>query len=210
MTEQGTWWDGGQISQTLDAVLSKGQCMPEKNRFPAVLVPDTAHTLRADGFDASEDGTGRGTPLVPVAIRTAQTSSNGWGINEEGTAYTLDQTQGQAVATQNPVAWSIMPQNSGKDYKAREVEVLQPIMASGQTHGNQGGDVIQSAMRVRRLTVEECEALQGFPRGHTNVPFKGKPAADGPRYKSIGNSMAVPIISWLGRRLIAVDKDEGK
>jgi DNA (cytosine-5)-methyltransferase 1 len=51
-------------------VLQKGQMMPEKNRFPAVLVPETAHSLRADGFDASEDGTGRGTPIVPVAYRT--------------------------------------------------------------------------------------------------------------------------------------------
>src|SRR4051812_36946861 len=56
---------GGQVSQTLDAVLSKGQAMPEKNRFPAVLQPVT-HSLHADGFDASEDGTGRGTPLLPA------------------------------------------------------------------------------------------------------------------------------------------------
>jgi DNA (cytosine-5)-methyltransferase 1 len=54
------------------------------------------HSLTADGADASEDGTGRGTPII--AVRTAQTSSNGWGVNEEETAYTLDGTQGQAVA----------------------------------------------------------------------------------------------------------------
>lgn len=55
-----------------------------------------AHALTADGFDASEDGTGRGTPLV--SIRTAQTSSNGWGIDESDTAYTLDSANGQAIA----------------------------------------------------------------------------------------------------------------
>jgi DNA (cytosine-5)-methyltransferase 1 len=66
------------------------------------LIPVT-HSLRADGFDASEDGTGRGTPIVPVT-------------------------------------YSIMPQNSGKDYKARVVDVAQPLMASGPVGGDQGGD----------------------------------------------------------------------
>ncbi|WP_052757292.1 DNA cytosine methyltransferase [Sphingobium chungbukense] len=64
-----------------------------------------AHTLRAEGFDASEDGTGRGTPIVPVPF-------------------------------------SIMPMNSGKDYKARAVDVAQPLMAGGPVGGNQGGDYI--------------------------------------------------------------------
>jgi DNA (cytosine-5)-methyltransferase 1 len=55
---------------------------------------------------------------------------------------------------------------------------------------------------VRRLTPTECERLQGFPDGHTNVPHRGKPAADGPRYKAIGNSKAVPCIQWIGARLL--------
>ena len=55
---------------------------------------------------------------------------------------------------------------------------------------------------VRRLTPVECERLQGFPDGHTNVPHNGKPAADGPRYKAIGNSKAVLCIQWIGARLI--------
>jgi DNA (cytosine-5)-methyltransferase 1 len=55
---------------------------------------------------------------------------------------------------------------------------------------------------VRRLTVEECEFLMGFPRGYTNVVHRGKPAADGPRYKAIGNSMAVPVMRWIGKRIM--------
>ena len=58
-----------------------------------------------------------------------------------------------------------------------------------------------SPCQVRRLTVEECEFLQGFPRGFTAVPYRGKPAADGPRYKALGNSMAVPVIGWICRRI---------
>lgn len=64
-------------------------------------------------------------------------------------------------------------------------------------------------MLVRRLTPLECERLQGFPDGHTLISWKGKPAEecpDGPRYKAIGNSMAVPVMRWIGRRIAAVDE----
>lgn len=94
-----------------------------------------------------------------------------------------------------------MPQNSGKDYKARSVDVAQPIMAGGPVGGNQGGDYIQQAMQVRRLTPRECERLQGFPDDYTLITVRGKPAADGPRYKALGNSMAVPVMHWIGRRI---------
>lgn len=63
-------------------------------------------------------------------------------------------------------------------------------------------------MLVRRLTPLECERLQGFPDGHTLIRWKGKPAEecpDGPRYKAIGNSMAVPVMRWIGRRIATVD-----
>ena len=59
----------------------------------------------------------------------------------------------------------------------------------------------QSSMQVRRLTPLECEFLQGFPPQHTNVTFRKKPAADGPRYRALGNSMAVPCMWWLGNRI---------
>lgn len=65
-------------------------------------------------------------------------------------------------------------------------------------------------MLVRRLTPLECERLQGFPDGHTLIGWKGKPAEecpDGPRYKAIGNSMAVPVMRWIGKRIAAADKN---
>jgi DNA (cytosine-5)-methyltransferase 1 len=64
--------------------------------------------------------------------------------------------------------------------------------------------VLQSA--VRRLTPVECERLQGFPDNYTAIPWRGKPAdqcPDGPRYKALGNSWAVPLFTWLGRRIEA-------
>jgi DNA (cytosine-5)-methyltransferase 1 len=58
-----------------------------------------------------------------------------------------------------------------------------------------------TAMAVRRLTPTECERLQGFPDNYTLVPNRGKPMADGPRYKALGNSWAVPVVRWIGARI---------
>ena len=68
-----------------------------------------------------------------------------------------------------------------------------------------------SGIAVRRLTPTECERLMGFPDDFTLVPYRNKPAADGPRYKALGNSMAVPVMRWIGERIQGVQaiKDEG-
>ena len=73
-----------------------------------------------------------------------------------------------------------------------------------------GGDRAQErnisvGMQVRRLTPRECERLQGFPDDYTLTPYRGKPAADGPRYKALGNSWAVPVARWVGERIALVD-----
>ena len=104
-----------------------------------------------------------------------------------------------------PTAYSIMPMNSGKDYKARQTDVAQPLMAGGPVGGNQGGDFI-AHQAVRRLTPRECERLQGFPDDYTLVPHRNKPMSDGPRYKALGNSMAVPVMRWIGERIQMVQK----
>jgi DNA (cytosine-5)-methyltransferase 1 len=77
---------------------------------------------------------------------------------------------------------------------------LQGTLQRGGDGGRHEG-VMQPDMQVRRLTPTECERLQGFPDGYTLVPHRGKPAADGPRYKSLGNSMAVPVMAWIGKRI---------
>jgi DNA (cytosine-5)-methyltransferase 1 len=69
----------------------------------------------------------------------------------------------------------------------------------------QGYPAIQRGMQVRRLTPRECERLQGFPDDYTLIPYRGKPAADGPRYKALGNSMAVPVMAWIGKRIAMVE-----
>ena len=67
-----------------------------------------------------------------------------------------------------------------------------------------------SPMAVRRLTPRECERLQGFPDDYTLIPYRGKPAADGPRYKALGNSMHTGTMRWLGERIKKVDAMIGK
>jgi len=74
--------------------------------------------------------------------------------------------------------------------------------------GGLEGSVMTPAMQVRRLTPTECERLQGFPDGYTNIPWRKKDEApDGPRYKALGNSMAVPCMAWIGKRIAEVDSD---
>jgi DNA (cytosine-5)-methyltransferase 1 len=65
--------------------------------------------------------------------------------------------------------------------------------------------VLQASMAVRRLTPKECERLQGFPDAYTDIKPKGKATPDGPRYKALGNSMAVPVMAWIGKRIQEVD-----
>lgn len=86
--------------------------------------------------------------------------------------------------------------------------VARSSRGGGQTNspGHQAdSELIASAMQVRRLTPMECERLQGFPDGYTAITVRGKPAADGPRYKALGNSWAIPCVRWIGERINAVD-----
>jgi DNA (cytosine-5)-methyltransferase 1 len=70
---------------------------------------------------------------------------------------------------------------------------------------DKGSIAIATRWAVRRLMPVECERLQGFPDGWTDVPYRGKPAKDGPRYKAVGNSMAVNVMRWIGRRIELVE-----
>jgi DNA (cytosine-5)-methyltransferase 1 len=86
-------------------------------------------------------------------------------------------------------------------------EALSAVQEMGRSTRDQGQPT-HKTMQVRRLTVEECEFLQGFPRSYTNIPWRKKPASecpDGPRYKALGNSMAVPVMAWIGKRIEMVE-----
>ncbi len=147
----GKAWDASDIANTLHC--AKG--ISEQQAVAYRIHGENSSAMRAEGFDASEDGTGRGQPIVPVSQEVADTLTSSW-HNSNG-----------ATAGNNP-------------------GVINPII-----HG----------LRVRRLMPIEAERLQGFPDGYTDVPHRGKPAADGPRYKALGNSMAVPCMAFIGLRI---------
>ena len=171
------------------------------------------HALTASP-GASEDGTGRGTPLVAaclverdakgadsdtkpghlittpaVAIRTANTGANGHGVAEDVT-HTLDGAQGQAVAFQPRVA---------RNGRGAPSETAYPLTAeAGKTGKGDSAQCVATPATVRRLTPTECERLQGFPDGWTDGQ------ADSPRYRQLGNAVTVNVAEWIGRRIMEV------
>jgi DNA (cytosine-5)-methyltransferase 1 len=85
---------------------------------------------------------------------------------------------------------------------------IAPTVTNGPPFSRTGNErvecdaLVATNMTVRRLTPTECERLQGFPDGYTNIPWRNKPEApDGPRYKALGNSWAVPVVRWIGERI---------
>lgn len=124
--------------------------------------------------------------------RGAHMGQNGCGFSDTGEAYTLNTMDVHAVAF--PVACM-----ADDNAKCAVDEGLCGSLKVGGSAPIIGGD--GSGYTVRRLTPLECERLQGFPDGWTDVEFKGKHASDTARYKALGNSMAVPVMRWIGERI---------
>jgi DNA (cytosine-5)-methyltransferase 1 len=165
-----------------------------------------AHALRADGFDASEDGTGRGTPLVPIAF-SAKDYGGDAEVNLAPTLRAGGFTESHANAGVMPaIAYGVTIHGTDKTARAASYTDVAGALRA-RTPGSQENSsttAVQHGWAVRRLTPRECERLQGFPDDYTLVPYRGKPAADGPRYKALGNSMAVNCMRWLGRRIARI------
>jgi hypothetical protein len=105
---------------------------------------------------------------------------------------------------QDPVVLTVAFQSNQGTRGGNVFEEVSPtVRVAG--NGRNPPAVLSEPAIVRRLTVTECERLQGFPDGYTNVPYRNKPAADGPRYKALGNSMAVPVMRWIGQRIARID-----
>lgn len=270
------------IAKCLNGKGGSGRICGESETF-------VTHALRAESFDASEDGTGRGTPTVPVPFDTTQVTSKAnysnprpgdpchplasqqhppaiayrtsgnCGVMEQGDRTAAlncntDQTQ-QIIAYQcqgtNVGPAGVLRAGNGNEtggvpfvFQTRIVRngrgqpksVADALTSSeGGTHADSKPHIAGS-FGVRRLTPRECERLMGFPDDYTLIPnqkplskvrrakldmdyvkylFRGgvltfeecmNAAADGPRYKALGNSMAVPVVRWLGQRIEMVNK----
>ena len=95
-----------------------------------------------------------------------------------------------------------------RDYKGARPEADQGAPLIVESPVAKGPHAVQHTMAIRRLTPKECERLQGFPDDWTRIPYRNKPAdqcPDGPRYKACGNSMAVPVMRWIGERINLIE-----
>jgi DNA (cytosine-5)-methyltransferase 1 len=173
-----SWWDGGQTAATLTKQNAGGnQRMPDKDNFGAVI----------EQKDVSCAG-GNLSPCVTSKWKTGYGGPSG--SNETGNMVYEQVTQPIAVDAYNQTINEKTTQTIG----------------SSASDINHIGGVLQT-MAIRRLTPKECERLQGFPDDWTKIPYRNKPAdqcPDGPRYKACGNSMAVPVMRWIGQRISMV------
>jgi len=279
----GGGWPAG-VAPTLNAAFGDKLGLEDQHALNGAGL-FVAHALRAEGFDASEDGTGRGTPLVPVAFEWQRGATQNLEfqrdmapalVKSQTPAIVFDETQITSPANYSapkagdpchPLAAGARPPAiafSAKDHGADAGEIS-PTLRSGShrnshanggvmpavafdLRGREGGAQFEgphdtanmraasggssrsyvAAAAVRRLTPRECERLQGFPDDYTLVPIGREPrkqkknesdaayahylskrtglrSADGPRYKALGNSMAVPVMAWIGRRIAMVE-----
>ena len=137
--------------------------------------------------------------IHPIALaentigRQPQNGGNGDGFTVGGPMYTLNATGVHCVA--HPM---VLMDQGGSVMNVLQDGTVGTLRR--ETHGHEPS--IVQGMAVRRLTPIECERLQGFPDGYTNIPWRKKEESpDGPRYKALGNSMAVPVMQWIGKRI---------
>jgi len=154
-----------------------------------------AHTLRGDGFDASEDGTGRGTPLV-FESRYAR---NGRGAPSEIVPPLKAQSGETGKGDAAPVVFQPRYYSDRVRMGGQPSEAVTGALSADAGEGDSSPHVANVA-GVRRLMPVECERLQGFPDHWTAEGVNG-PQADSARYKQMGNAVAVPCAEWFGRRI---------
>ena len=115
--------------------------------------------------------------------------------------YSVDGTASAMKARDYKDATDLVAQPVAFDGYNQTISETSQTIRADKTDGDHVGMVLQH-MAVRRLTPVECERLQGFPDGYTNIPWRKKPESpDGPRYKALGNSWAVPVVAWIGKRI---------
>ena len=173
-----------------------------------------SHALKAEGADASEDGTGRGTPIICF-------SAKDYGADASNDLAPTLRAGGHTGSHANAGVMPAIAIGWNGDITPKTGDNISPTMRAEQ--GGEGLDVSYGSA-VRRLTTRECQRLQGFQfrcspfypgawqdeagrywsPDYTAIPWRGKPASecpDGPQYKALGNSWAVPKFRWLGERI---------
>jgi site-specific DNA-cytosine methylase len=177
----------------------------------------------------------QGDTRATTAVVNMQGSKSNACVSTDGTSFTLNAMHGhdvhavafkpgqsaaaRTIGAQEEVACTVEAGGGGNNKQAVAFQQNQigevrcgNISGTINTNSNASGrntPMAMQAMTVRRLTPRECERLQGFPDDWTLIPWRGKPAdqcPDGPRYKALGNSMAVNCMEWIGERIDMIEK----
>lgn len=186
--------DPGNSKEEISPTLVKNQVMAVATVVPGSGKEDrqgdhqTCPTLKA------RMGTGGGN--VPNVMAVGTDLYNG---DLTGDVAATISTHGSSTSGSGPTVMV------GTDcYNGQITGNISMTLKAGQGNPAVNQPTVMQSTQVRRLTPKECERLQGFPDDWTNIPTKGKDCPDGPRYKALGNSMAVPVMAWIGKRLAMV------
>jgi len=179
------------VSHTLDG--ANGQAIA----LMSTPTGNTSHCLNAGGMGRQDYETETMVVNTWGGTKRKDRPNGGFYARVESTTKTLDAAGGLNPACSNGGTMVVAFTQNGRD-EVRELKVAGALPASPATRQQ---TYLSHRTGVRRLTPVECERLQGFPDDWTLVPHRNKPAADGPRYKAIGNSMAVPVMRWIGERI---------
>lgn len=204
------------VSQTLTARAGTGgNQVPLVQVAPIAFNPSAGITEKGGGFALSEDVTPTlktdHNPVVAFAsnqrdeVRELEVSgalAAQLGIKQQTYICRADgQTNAMTSVNLAPTLTSHAKKDPPFIYPAGD----EPVTL--QIHGGKPGGREKRGLTVRRLTPRECERLQGFPDDYTDIPYRNKEhAPDGPRYKALGNSMAVPVMRWIGERIRTVEE----
>ena len=212
-TSSNGWGIQEEVTHTLDTAQGIAVAFAENSRQEVRLEGGDGQVTGALSCGGGKAGQGYPAAVVSMAFRASgQESLTPW------------EQQGRRIQGPNGVAPTLMCNPAG-GMKLEPILVSEPTpinlqvitrheslgrgtgfglgehgeaaytLGAGPMHG------IWHGLAVRRLMPVECERLQGFPDNHTLIPYRGKPAADSHRYKAIGNSMAVPVMKWIGKRI---------
>jgi len=162
---------------------------------------DVCVAQRTDGALQARDRKGIGTTVDDKVVLHRAEGRSG---NQSDTVSGPLGESGKKQSDTDLVCAGFLPgQGSGAQGIGYEDEMA-PTMRSGC---HQYG--LHAGMSVRRLTPRECERLMGFPDDFTRIPYRNKPVdkcPDGPRYAALGNSIAVPVLKWIGDRIMMVEE----
>lgn len=172
------------------------QCFDRQSSGEYGTAP-VASTMSARDYKSASDLVAQAIPLNSMNVFRSPDAdpSTGCGVGEPGEAmFTITKTHQHAVA--QPIPFDTTQITSPYNYSnPQSGDPCHPLATGAHPPS------VATSMAVRRLTPTECERLQGFPDGYTDIQPNGKQTADGPRYKALGNSMAVPVMKWIGNRI---------